>query len=237
MRVTLSEWGQDKSSKTLTKHSRKTIWSWIGNALHLKILPESRRDWLSIQASIEELSDANDYWAAKKRIVVGNRGSVLLPPLTSYYEGCWNVNGLERLLRADAFYAVVEKLGLDVLFLAETKISLDSVRRKFPGFEQRMKELGYVYMSSTWTTDGHYTEGYAGVALFAKFAPEEEIFGVGDSSLDSRGRVISARWSTGNWATYSYTPCSSEIYNPSVVSDRKPFDKALLKHYKRLSVG
>jgi hypothetical protein len=93
------------------------------------------------------------------------------------------------------------------LHLTETKVSMPRLLSKHPEFKSRMLDLGYVYCAAVWTTDGFYGDHYAGSMVFSKFSPREETFGVGNKSLDEKGRAVSINWSVGNWSLYTYTPC------------------------------
>jgi exodeoxyribonuclease-3 len=91
---------------------------------------------------------------------------------------CWNVNGI-RAIKNKGFLEWFRKESPDILCLQETKAQpdqLDADLKEVPGYQ--------VYWN--------YPEkkGYAGVAVYTREKPQDVRYNLGDTKLDTEGRVI-----------------------------------------------
>ena len=95
---------------------------------------------------------------------------------------CWNVNGI-RAIKNKGFLEWLQNESPDILCIQETKAQpdqLDSDLKEPPGY----------------LTFWNYPEkkGYAGVALYIKDKPAGVKYDLGESALDTEGRVIVAEY-------------------------------------------
>ena len=91
---------------------------------------------------------------------------------------CWNVNGI-RAIKNKGFLDWFKKESPDILCLQETKAcpdQLDADLKEIPGYS--------VYWN--------YPEkkGYAGVAVYTRDKPSDVRYNIGDTKLDTEGRII-----------------------------------------------
>jgi exodeoxyribonuclease-3 len=91
---------------------------------------------------------------------------------------CWNVNGI-RAIKNKGFLEWFRKESPDILCLQETKAQpdqLDADLKEVPGYQ--------VYWN--------YPEkkGYAGVAVYTREKPQDVRYNIGDTKLDTEGRLI-----------------------------------------------
>ena len=92
----------------------------------------------------------------------------------------WNVNGIRACIQK-GFFDVLEEINPDLLFLQETKISLDQLTLDM------LHPNGY---HTVWHSAKK--PGYSGVALLTKKKPVHVFEGFGISRYDDEGRVIGA---------------------------------------------
>jgi exodeoxyribonuclease-3 len=95
---------------------------------------------------------------------------------------CWNVNGI-RAIKNKGFLEWFRKELPDILCLQEIKAQpdqLDADLKEIPGY--------YVYWN--------YPEkkGYAGVAVYTREKPQDVKYSLGETKLDTEGRVIIAEY-------------------------------------------
>ena len=98
---------------------------------------------------------------------------------------CWNVNGLRAAYRK-GFLTYLDKESPDVLCVQEVKASeekLPSDLKEVPGY--------HFYLSSP---SGEEDQGWSGVALYSRQAPNKVEFGFGDEKFDGEGRIIVAHY-------------------------------------------
>ncbi len=91
---------------------------------------------------------------------------------------CWNVNGI-RAIKNKGFLEWFKKESPDILCLQETKAQpdqLDADLKEIPGY------------NVLW----NYPEkkGYAGVAVYTREKPQDVRYNLGETKLDTEGRVI-----------------------------------------------
>lgn len=94
----------------------------------------------------------------------------------------WNVNGL-RSVYGKGFLSWLERQGADVICLQEIKANRDVLDESYWSPAQ---------YSSHW----HSAEkkGYSGVLIYSKREPVSVQVGIGDSTIDSEGRVLAAEY-------------------------------------------
>jgi exodeoxyribonuclease-3 len=93
---------------------------------------------------------------------------------------CWNVNGI-RAVKNKGFLEWLQRESPDILAIQETKAYPEQLDAEL------MEPPGYL-------TYWNYTErkGYAGVALYTREKPANVGYDIGDTGLDTEGRVITA---------------------------------------------
>jgi exodeoxyribonuclease-3 len=93
---------------------------------------------------------------------------------------CWNVNGI-RAVKNKGFLEWLQRESPDILAIQETKAHPEQLDAEL------MEPPGYL-------TYWNYTErkGYAGVALYTREKPANVGYDIGDTGLDTEGRVIMA---------------------------------------------
>lgn len=112
----------------------------------------------------------------------------------------WNVNGLRAVMKKN-FMDVFNELDADFFCLQETKLQEGQIEMDLPGYFQY------------W----NYAEkkGYSGTAIFTKYEPISERYGIGVDEHDKEGRVI-----TLEYADYYVITC----YTPNSQSELKRLD-------------
>ena len=96
----------------------------------------------------------------------------------------WNVNGI-RSVGSKGFFEWIEKESPDIICVQETKANANQLEPSYTA------PFGY---QSFWHSAKK--PGYSGVAIFAKVstAPKDVIEGLGVSSIDDEGRVLTAEF-------------------------------------------
>jgi len=89
----------------------------------------------------------------------------------------WNVNGIRACLK-HGFSETFASFGADIVCLQETKAQAEQVDTSF-------LPVGY----HAWWNSAQ-KKGYAGTAIFTRFAPLNASFGIGMEEHDTEGRVI-----------------------------------------------
>lgn len=91
----------------------------------------------------------------------------------------WNVNGL-RACVTKGFQQFFDSVDSDFFCLQETKLQEGQIQLDLPGYSQFWNYA--------------VKKGYSGTAIFAKEAPISVIYGIGDESLDTEGRMITLEY-------------------------------------------
>ncbi len=91
----------------------------------------------------------------------------------------WNVNGL-RACVTKGFQQFFNSVDSDFFCLQETKLQEGQIQLDLPGYSQFWNYA--------------VKKGYSGTAIFAKEAPISVIYGIGDESLDTEGRMITLEY-------------------------------------------
>lgn len=91
----------------------------------------------------------------------------------------WNVNGL-RACVTKGFQQFFDSVDSDFFCLQETKLQEGQIQLDLPGYSQFWNYA--------------LKKGYSGTAIFAKEAPISVIYGIGDESLDTEGRMITLEY-------------------------------------------
>ena len=130
----------------------------------------------------------------------------------------WNVNGLRAVIK-NGFVEVVDRLKPDILALQEIKAQPEQVPeevRELPGYH------GYWFPAQK--------KGYSGTAIFSKQAPQNVSYGLGQTSFDDEGRVL-----TVEFADFFLVNVYSPNAQPELkrIAFKKEFNQALLDHMNR----
>ena len=104
----------------------------------------------------------------------------------------WNVNGLRAIYKKD-FQKSFQELDPDMLCIQETKMQEGQLDVNFEGYE---KYFNYAQR-----------KGYSGTAIFTKIKPQKVTYGIGCSTHDQEGRVITLEFEEF-YLVNCYTPNS-----------------------------
>jgi exodeoxyribonuclease III len=98
---------------------------------------------------------------------------------------CWNVNGL-RAAHRKGFPGYLKEAKPDILCVQEVKADMDKLPKE-------LKEVpGYhFYLSSPASEED---QGWSGVGLYSRTAPNKVEYGFGDETFDQEGRIIVAHY-------------------------------------------
>lgn len=129
----------------------------------------------------------------------------------------WNVNGLRAVLRKN-FLEYLEKESPDILCLQETKAGPNDVEHLW---------------SSNYTTYWNVAErkGYSGTAVFTKTRPLRVANGIGQTTHDTEGRVITLEFPDYHLVNV-YVPNSQRELTR--LAYRLEWDVAFLRYLKKL---
>jgi exodeoxyribonuclease-3 len=129
----------------------------------------------------------------------------------------WNVNGLRAALRKN-FLEYLQQENPDVLCLQETRAHPDEVDQLWPA--------GYtVYWN--WAEK----KGYSGTAIFTRARPQQVSRGIGVTSHDREGRVLTLEYDD-HFLVNVYVPNSQRELTR--LAYRRKWDRAFLKYLKEL---
>lgn len=129
----------------------------------------------------------------------------------------WNVNGLRAVLKKN-FEDVFHQFDADFFSVQEIKLQEGQMDLAFNGY--------YSYWN--------YAEkkGYSGTAVFTKHKPLNVIYGVGEETLDTEGRLITLEYSD-----FYHVTCYTPNAQPKLkrLEHRMAWEEALLKHLMTLN--
>ena len=115
----------------------------------------------------------------------------------------WNVNGIRAIMKKNELYKLIEKEKPNIICFGETKISCP-----FVDTEDKLKEEIKGYKYRYWSPC-LVKKGYSGTAIFSKKKPLNVTYGLGSSSIDQEGRVITLEFEE-YYLLHVYTPNSGE---------------------------
>lgn len=102
----------------------------------------------------------------------------------------WNVNGIRAIQNKD-FMQVFDTFAADIFAVQETKCQAGQVELDLPGYNQ--------YWSYA------VRKGYSGTAVFSRAEALQVLHGLGDSELDTEGRIVALEFKDF-WFVNVYTP-------------------------------
>ncbi len=127
----------------------------------------------------------------------------------------WNVNGIRACIK-HGLHDWMNKEKPDLFCLQETKIPIESLTNEISN------PLGYesVFVSAE-------KKGYSGVAIYYKQKPKKIIAGLGDTTIDREGRVLSFEY-PNYYLINAYFPNSQP--NKARLDFKIYFGEKMLKH-------
>ena len=115
----------------------------------------------------------------------------------------WNVNGIRSIMKKNNLYQLIEKEKPNIICFGETKISCPFIDTE-EELKKKIKGYKYRYWSPCLVKNG-----YSGTAIFSKKKPINVTYGLGNSSIDNEGRVITLEFDKF-FLLHVYTPNSGQ---------------------------
>lgn len=115
----------------------------------------------------------------------------------------WNVNGIRAMMKKKNLYNLIEKEKPNIICFGETKISCPFIDTQ-EELKKKIKGYRYRYWSPCLVKNG-----YSGTAIFSKKKPINVTYGLGNSSIDNEGRVITLEFKDF-YLLHVYTPNSGQ---------------------------
>ena len=115
----------------------------------------------------------------------------------------WNVNGIRSIMKKNNLYELIEKEKPNIICFGETKISCPFIDTE-EELKKKIKGYKYRYWSPCLVKNG-----YSGTAIFSKKKPLNVTYGLGNSSIDNEGRVITLEFEKF-YLLHVYTPNSGQ---------------------------
>ena len=135
----------------------------------------------------------------------------------------WNLNGVLSGLKKGSLRSFLISESPDVLVLLELKTRLSKLVK--PSWLSLLSEFGFHY--SYYNTCEDPSRGYSGVCLLSRVRPSVVVRGVGDSTSDHEGRVLTAVFPSFVLVS-SYVP-NSGLHGESDAK-RRAFDEHMRRH-------
>jgi exodeoxyribonuclease-3 len=115
----------------------------------------------------------------------------------------WNLNGIRSAMKKNDLYDLIESEKPDIICFGETKISCPFIDVE-EELKKKIKGYKYRYWSPCLVKGG-----YSGTAIFSKKKPINVTYGLGSSSIDQEGRVITLEFEKF-FLLHVYTPNSGQ---------------------------
>ena len=115
----------------------------------------------------------------------------------------WNVNGIRSIMKKNNLYELIEKEKPNIICFGETKISCPFIDTE-EELKKKIKGYRYRYWSPCLVKNG-----YSGTAIFSKKKPKNVTYGLGNSSIDNEGKVITLEFEKF-FLLHVYTPNSGQ---------------------------
>jgi exodeoxyribonuclease-3 len=115
----------------------------------------------------------------------------------------WNVNGIRSIMKKNNLYELIEKEKPNIICFGETKISCPFIDTE-EELKKKIRGYRYRYWSPCLVKNG-----YSGTAIFSKKKPINVTYGLGNSSIDNEGRVITLEFEKF-FLLHVYTPNSGQ---------------------------
>ena len=115
----------------------------------------------------------------------------------------WNVNGIRSIAKKNDLFKLIEKEKPNIICFGETKISCPFIDVE-EDLKKKIKGYKYRYWSPCLVKNG-----YSGTAIFSKKKPINVTYGLGSSSIDQEGRVITLEFEKF-YLLHVYTPNSGQ---------------------------
>ena len=139
----------------------------------------------------------------------------------------WNTQGTAHLYRKHALLAFLKEREPDILIIPESKIDSQGID-SLPHLTHLLHLHRYCYRY--WNSCA-WNRGLHGLGVLSRYAPLTVKYGIGESQIDSEGRVVTLEFS--NLVVIgSYAPSSGQEFENQY--KRCQYEKAMTAHIKRM---